>query len=64
MPTAQQLSVADEHGHSYLHPGSYTVHLGAPPWSRGVTFAIAEGALEVPLLLPGEAPKLLRAPDL
>jgi hypothetical protein len=29
-----------------------------------VTFAMAEGALEVPLLLAGEAPKLLRAPDL
>lgn len=64
MPTAQQLSVADEHGHSYLHPGSYTVHLGAPPGSKGATFAVAAGALEVPLLLEGAAPKLLRAPQL
>jgi len=59
-----QLSVADEQGHSYLHPGSYTVHLGAPPNSKGATFALNAGALEVPLVLEGVSPKLLRAPNL
>ena len=63
-PTARQLSVSDEHGHSYLHPGTYTVHLGAPP--RSHTATLSGGALTVPLVLEGDAdaPLLLRAPTL
>ena len=40
------------------------VHLGAPPGSEGATATLPEGALRVPLVLEGDAPLLLRAPDL
>jgi beta-D-xylosidase 4 len=72
-PTARQLSVADAQGHSYLYPGRYTVHLGAPPSSAPATgggvgvatmASLRDGALEVPLVVEGTKRLLLRAPEL
>ena len=51
LPTPRQLSVADETGQQWLHPASYSIHIGTgPPREEGTMHKIA---------LKGGAPTLL-----
>ena len=54
LPTARQLSVADENGQQWLHAGEYTVHIGAPP--GGSDDAAAAAAAVSALRIAGAAP--------
>lgn len=55
IPTAQQLSVADEHGQQWLHAGEYMIHIGGPPLSPSDDASAAKAVVSK-LLITGEAP--------
>lgn len=41
LPTPKQLSVADEDGQQWLHPASYSVHIGTgPPGEEGAVHKV------------------------
>ena len=60
LPTAKQLSVADEHGQQWLQAADYTVHIGAPPGGSDDPTA-ASAAVSV-LQIRGDAPLAVSRP--